>query len=417
MKQFLIILKFEVSSYLKNKSFIGLTLLLVALMGIYLFSPRFMPAITSLFDTEPEEVSEILVNSDFPLEDSYIDSLNLALSDYNASATPSDLTIEEMKEAVKNQEVARGLYLTSMNSYTDIVDDISLTDEISSVIQGVVTSNYQSDLLISSGLKPEAISTVLFPEVKIDLVQTGVNQVENFLYTYILIFLLYMGILIYGQFVVSSVVTEKTSRAMEVLVTSAKPTSFIFAKVIGSGLAGISQMVLILSSAFVFYNMNTSYWSDDPLVSSLFNIPLYLIGYILLFFLLGYFLYAFMFGAAGSLASKIEDMNALITPITILFVISFIVTSTSLASGDVDSTLMVICSMVPFTAPMSMFTRIAMSDVPTIEIIISVAILILTTGFIGWLAAKIYRYGVFFYGNKPSIFKAIKLIITDARRK
>ncbi len=417
MKQFFIILKFELSSYLKNKSFIGLTLLLVALMGLYLFSPRFLPLITSQFEDKAEETQEILINGDFTLPAGYLESLNQVLSEYNAVASLSDYSIEEMESAVKNQEVARGLFLTSMNSYTEIVDDVSLTDELTSAIYSVVTINYQSDLLLTSGLSASEASTILIPDIQVDQVQTGVNQVENFLYTYILIFLLYIGILVYGQFVVSSIVTEKTSRAMEVLVTSAKPTSFIFAKVIGSGLAGISQMVLILSSAFIFYNLNASYWSDNALVASLFNIPLYLIGYILLFFLLGFFLYAFMFGAAGSLASRIEDMNSLITPITMLFIISFFITSFSLTSGNIDSTLMVVSSLIPFTSPMSMFTRIAMSDVPTVEIVISIVILFATTGFIGWIAAKIYRYGVFFYGNKPSIFKAIKLIILDAKRK
>ena len=130
----------------------------------------------------------------------------------------------------------------------------------------------------------------------------------------------------------------------------------------------------------------------------------------LLFFVLGFFIYAFMFGAVGSTASKLEDINTSVMPITMLFVIAFMVVMFSMSSGNVDNTLMVICSYVPFTSPMAMFTRIAMSTVPAYEIIISVAILIGSVLGVGVLAAKIYRVGVLLYGTTPKLGNILKSV-------
>jgi ABC-2 type transport system permease protein len=131
----------------------------------------------------------------------------------------------------------------------------------------------------------------------------------------------------------------------------------------------------------------------------------------IVFFILGFLIYAFMFGAVGSTASKLEDINTSVTPITFMFIIAFMVVMMSMTSGEVDNTAMLVCSYIPFTSPMAMFTRIAMSTVPWYEIAISIAILIGSTIGIGVLAAKIYRMGVLLYGNPPKIGNLIKMVL------
>ena len=130
----------------------------------------------------------------------------------------------------------------------------------------------------------------------------------------------------------------------------------------------------------------------------------------LVFFILGFLIYAFLYGAVGSTASKLEDINTSVMPITILFVVAFIVIMISMSSGNVDNTIMKVCSFIPFTSPMSMFTRIAMSTVPWYEIAISIAILVGSTVGIGLLSAKIYRVGVLMYGTTPKISNIIKAV-------
>lgn len=198
---------------------------------------------------------------------------------------------------------------------------------------------------------------------------------------------------------------------MELLITSAKPVSMMFGKVIASCLAGLIQLVAVFGSAFLFFNINRAYWDGNEIITSIFDMPIDLLVYMLLFFVLGFFIYAFLYGAIGSTASKVEDINTSVMPLTMLFIVAFVVVMFSMSSGSVDNLAMVICSYVPFTSPMAMFTRIAMSTVPIYEVIISIAILIACVLGVGVLSAKIYRVGVLLYGTPPklgAIFKAIK---------
>jgi ABC-2 type transport system permease protein len=208
--------------------------------------------------------------------------------------------------------------------------------------------------------------------------------------------------------VATNVATEKSSRAMEVLITSAKPTSMMFGKVIASCLAGLIQLICIFGSAFLFFQINKADWGDNQVINSIFNMPIGLLLYMLLFFVLGFFIYAFLYGAVGSTASKLEDINTSVMPITMLFVIAFCVVMFSMSSSNVDSTIMVVCSYIPFTSPMAMFTRIAMSTVPLYEILISIVILIGSVIGIGVLSAKIYRVGVLLYGTTPKMGSVLK---------
>ena len=233
---------------------------------------------------------------------------------------------------------------------------------------------------------------------------------QNFFYTYIMIFALYMVILLYGQMVAINVATEKSSRAMEVLITSAKPTSMMFGKVLASCVAGLTQLIAIFGSALLLYNINKEYWGGNEIVDSFFNIPPELFGYMLVFFLLGFLIYAFLYGAIASTVSKLEDINTAVQPVTFLFLFGFMVVIFSMTSGTVDNLLMKICSYIPFTSPMAMFTRVAMSTVPWYEIAISIGILAGTTVGIGFLAAKIYRTGVLLYGTAPKIGAIIKAV-------
>ena len=245
-------------------------------------------------------------------------------------------------------------------------------------------------------------------QIESNVYTLGKNQMENFFYTYIMIFALYMVILLYGQMVASNVASEKSSRAMELLITSAKPTSMMFGKVLASCIAGLSQLIAIFGTAILLFNINKSTLQSNVIFQSIFNIPLSLLIYMLIFFVLGFLIYAFLYGAIGSTASKLEDLNTTVMPVTYLFVFAFIVVMTSMSSGTLDSTLMKVCSFIPFTSPMAMFTRIAMSSVAWYEIALSILVLVASVIGVGILSAKIYRVGVLLYGTKPQITTIIK---------
>lgn len=137
--------------------------------------------------------------------------------------------------------------------------------------------------------------------------------------------------------VATNVATEKSSRAMEVLITSAKPTSMMFGKVIASCLAGIIQLIAVFGAALLCFNLNKSYWGDNMIVSSIFDMPPSLLGFMLIFFVLGFFIYAFLYGAIGSTASKLEDINTSVMPIINAVYYCFFVSNVFICSGNVDS--------------------------------------------------------------------------------
>ena len=283
-------------------------------------------------------------------------------------------------------------------------------DSNTSVANTVLQEVYRVTAMMQNGLTSEQVSEIMSVQIESNTTALGKDQMQNFFYTYIMIFALYMVILLYGQMVATNVATEKSSRAMEVLVTSAKPASMMFGKVLASCIAGLVQLVAIFGSALVFYNINKAAWGDNTIIQSIFNIPVDLFVYMLIFFVLGFLIYAFLYGAIGSTASKLEDINTSVMPITFLFIIAFFVVMFSMTSGSIDNTMMKVCSYIPFTSPMAMFTRICMSTVAWYEIAISIAILIGSTVAVGFISAKIYRVGVLLYGTTPKIGSIMKAV-------
>lgn len=409
MKQFITILKFELKNYLKNKVFVGVTVFLVAVIAFVMF----LPSITTVFDSNEQEQSNdrsIMLISTKPEENAdYVkEAFSAAFEEYDVRI--ADGSIEEIKQQVSSGNAQCAFILDSLTTYTYYVENLSMYDENTSRADEVLRNVYRRNTMIQDGISAEQAEQILSMQITHETESLGKNQMQNFFYTYIMIFALYMVILLYGQMVATNVATEKSSRAMELLITSAKPTSMMFGKVIASCIAGFIQLLCIFGSAFLFFNLNKIYWDDNAIINSIFNIPIELLIYMLLFFLLGFFIYAFMYGAVGSTTSKLEDINTSVMPITMLFIIAFIVVIFSLSSGDVNNILMIVCSYVPFTSPMAMFTRIAMSTVPWYEIVISVGILIGSVFGVGVLSAKIYRVGVLLYGTTPKIGSVLKSI-------
>ena len=410
MKQFGKRLKFELKYYFKNKIFVGVTIFLVLAIAAVMFFPR----ITALFETEdasdtPAELSVMLVKADDPAQaDMVKQAFAAAFTDYDVQII--DESNDIIKDKITSGDAECAFVMTDATAYTYYVNNLSMYDMNTEIANEVLQQIYQMNAMIGGGMTVEQATDVMNIQITSEVESLGKNQMENFFYTYIMIFALYMVILLYGQMVATNVATEKSSRAMEVLITSAKPTSMMFGKVLASCLAGFIQLVAVFGSALIFYNLNKSYWGDNMIIDSIFNIPPELLVYMLVFFILGFLIYAFMFGAVGSTASKLEDINTSVMPITMLFIVAFIVVMTSMSSGDVDNTIMKVCSYIPFTSPMSMFTRIAMSTVPWYEIAISIAILVGATVGIGVLSAKIYRVGVLMYGTTPKISNIIKAV-------
>ncbi|MCI8583710.1 MAG: ABC transporter permease [Dorea sp.] len=410
MTQFGKILKFELKYYIKNKVFVGVTVFLVLAIAAVMFFPRVSGIFTKNKKSESSsELSVMLLKTDSPELTELLDNaFGEAFTGYHVQTTSdSDSAIQEM---ITSGKAECAFVITGMTSYTYYVNNLSMYDQNTSIADSILQNICRMSAMVSAGVPEEQAGSIMSMEIKHQTENLGKDQMQNYWYTYIMIFALYMVILLYGQMVATNVATEKSSRAMEVLITSAKPASMMFGKVIASCLAGLFQLVSVFGSAILFYSLNKKHWGDNPIVASIFDMPPGLLVYMLIFFVLGFFIYAFLYGAIGSTASKLEDINTSVMPVTMLFIIAFVVVMYSFGSGNVDNTLMKICSYIPFTSSMAMFTRIAMSTVPWYAITASIAILIVSVIGIGILSAKIYRVGVLLYGTTPKFGAIMKAV-------
>ena len=410
MKQFGKILKFELKGYLRNKMFVGITVFLVVAIAVVMFIPNIVAAFES--DGEGDITSTDLPTMLVYAEDESLAAIvkeyfGNAFTDYDVKVAEG--SVDELKNEIISGNAECAFVMNSASSYTYYVNNLSMYDSNTAMADTVLQEVYRVNAMVQNGLTPEQAGEIMSVQIESGTETLGKDQMQNFFYTYIMIFALYMVIMLYGQMVATNVATEKSSRAMELLVTSAKPTSMMFGKVLASCIAGFSQLVLVFGTAILLYNLNKEALSN-PLIASIFDIPVELFIYLIVFFVLGFLIYAFLYGAIGSTASKLEDINTSVMPISFLFIIAFMVVIFSMTSGSVDNIAILICSYIPFTSPMAMFTRICMSTVAWYEIVISIAILVASTVGIGVLSAKIYRVGVLLYGMPPKLSTIIKTV-------
>lgn len=401
MKQFFKVFKFEFLNILRSKAFIFLTLLLFVGSTVMLFSPRFKNDVTmpEISDGSPKSIAI------FDSTNTLGEFLKANLQDLEVTICQSE---SEATALLKEKKVDASIKISSPLNYTYSVNDMGMYDVTTDLINQLLEYKYKEAKLKELGLTQGEVTEIMDSHATPEFVVVGQDQSQSFLYTYILLFMIYIAVIAYGQMIAQSVATEKSSRAMELLITSAKPESLIFGKVLGTAFAGLSQMVAILLWAVICYKINASYWEDNFLVSSIFDMPISLIVYASIFFVLGFLIYAFLYGALGSLASKMEDIGTLTMPLTVVMVIAFMIPLTSVTSGNVDSSLMKILSFIPFCTPMAMFARIAMSTVPNIQIAISIILLFVSNIIIGYVAVIIYRMGILMYGKVPKLSQIIK---------
>ena len=415
MKQFLAVFEYELGTYLKKKPFQIVTILLMVLIAVGLTIPRFLTSSEEGPSTglEGQNIA-VIASADMGMSSEQLaEMLNQSLGAGADVFQPYSGTEEALMQDVERETYTDGLVFDSLLQYTRITGTVSLYDQFSSVLQQVLLQTYRAQAMTEGGMDQQQVQQVLSAQVQETLEQTeaGKNQANSYLFTYVLIMLLYMAIIFYGQMVASSVATEKSSRAMELLITSARPSSLMFGKVFGAGCAGLLQFVLILGTAYGAYQVNEPYYTGAmSVMKTLFNLPVETLLYALLFFIMGFFIYAFMFAALASLVSRLEDLSNVITPATMMFVVVFFIVIVALNTGEVDTPLMIACSYIPLTSPMAMFVRITMGNVAGWEIMISVVLMAVGAVTLGYLGAAIYRVGVLMYGKPPKLSGLVSML-------
>lgn len=423
MKQFLTVLKFELNNYFKNKSFLITTFVLAFIIAAVVIVPTLIPGFTGEDDTsEGSDVLEEIIMGEEADPEGALPSYGICVApgakeielDTVCAAFPSDWKVydtkEDMKKDVESEEIEAGFVMESPYDITYIVKDLSMYDYLGETFQATLTEVYRQQYLIDKGLTPEQIVESESFYVQMTEEVLGKDGGQNYWYTYVLVFVVYILIIFYGQMIATSVTTEKSNRAIEILVTSVNPNSLICGKVLAGAIAGILQAGIILGSGFVSYNFVKEAW--DGMLDFLFHIPTDVLVVYAVFAVLSYLLYAFIFGMLGALVSKTEDISKSSSPVMMIYIASFVIAMMGMSSNS-NSILMKVASYVPFTSGNAMFVRVAMGSVATWELVVSVLLLVASCVTAGLLAAKIFRFGTLHYGNPIKFKTALKRVSSE----
>ena len=412
------IIGFTFKNKVKTKSFLITTLILVVLLSIGMN----VPYLIKVFKGD-DGAAKAGTPVGVVAEQGY-QPAELLLA-YTPPAETDDKVVFTSYASAEDAALKQGLddgtiegYLTFAAENSEGVPPVtyhSKDGEISDKVQAYLQSALQqvnTGLIVGDKLTQSQVAAVFSP-VTIDTQQlstdgtgSGAGQDEaipgiNFIVVYALLMLFFMSLMMTGNMISAEITSEKSSRIMEILITSASPLTQMFGKVIGIFLVGLLQIAIISASiaANLMLPHNSGVLTDFDL--DLGQLDISIIAYGLVLYILGYFLYALMYAAVGSIVSRTEDLGQAIMPILMLGLVSFYIPLFSIANPD---TMMIkVASYIPFTSSLSMLLRIGVGHVATWEILVSLLILLVTTFVFGWLAAKIYRTGVLMYGKRPSI--------------
>lgn len=403
MKQFVKVFAFELKGLVQGKWFKVSSFIVLLIVVVAMALPNFININDMMNTSDVSKTSDTIAIHD--PNDVFVTN-DILKTGFPKAKFKSYEDISSMKKDIISGKSVYGFSIKNDNTFTYYVNDSSMTDTNSIVFEKIMNDQHQKNAMTQYGLKDQEIQQV-FKKVSSKSEILGIDGMQNYVYTYILIFLLYFVVIFYGQMTAAGVASEKGNRAMEILVTSTSSNALIFGKVLAGAIAGIIQCSLLIGVSMIAYQINAAAWNNA--LDFIFNIPAEVLIAFAYFGIMGYLFYSFIFGALGAMVSKVEDISSAVSPIMIIYIVSFFITIMGVLN-EPDSILSIVSSYVPFTSCMAMFAKIALGSVLWWEVLLSGLILLLTTILTGILGAKIYRHGTLSYGNSFKFKSLIKII-------
>ena len=410
------LIKREYKETVFKKSFIFMTLLtplLMIAMGV-------VPSLLMNLENEVQVKFNVMDQSGFVYP-----KMTALLSDTLKNGEPkyvfnnilnleSDLghILEEQKMLIQKEKID-GLILIPADAvekgkielYAKNVADYSQNRTLRQTIGKIVIDHR----IVDSGLDPELVAKLSTPleMTTIKITKEGKEAkrgfIDEYFSTFIFILILYMTLIVHGSTIMRSIIQEKSSRIIEVLLGSANPFQLMAGKIIGHGSVGLTQYVIwsVFGILMLLYGGNVM-----PMSEKYFSFSPSIFIYFIIFYLLGYLFYSALFSAIGSITNSDQEAQQLIFPVIMFLVVPLMMLGFMVKSPN--SSIITIMSLIPFFSPIMMFGRINISNPPFIEIAGSVIILILSTTLVIWIVSKIFRVGILMYGKRPTFPEIIK---------
>ncbi len=421
-----LVLKREYLTRVRTKSFILSTLLtplaFIVFMGIMIY--------VSISDGEVTRTVAVIDQTEAVYNE--LEELDPARY-YDASSIPLD----SIRAQVLDGDVDGYIILTEENiNYTERptlvyggAGGISFIESVESDVRRVL----REERLARSNVSEE-VREIFEARYNIDslkLTEQGEeedNAVLGAVFGFILGLLIFVGVFGYGAVLMRSVIEEKTNRIVEVIASSVKPIELMTGKLLGicvlaltqfgiwiASYIGLSMAAAPVATMFVDAQMSNlppeaveASASFDPSKLDMFIFDPSIFVYFFVFFIIGFLIYAGIFAAIGAAVDSEQDTQQFMMPVMIPIFIAYFLNLKVME--DPDSTVAVVASLFPLTAPINMISRIAATEVPAIQIIASLLLMIVTFVGLMWVAAKIYRVGILMYGKKPSYKELAKWI-------
>ncbi|MFD1163225.1 ABC transporter permease [Hwangdonia seohaensis] len=428
-----LIIKREYLTKVKNKSFIIMTILSPIIM-IALIS---VVAYLSQLNNNKTRIISVLDESEM-LKDVFKNTENTT---YHIL---ENMSLTDAKTIVKETSNYGLLHIEKFDDFDVLSEHIKFYSEESpslSLISGLESKIEKKLTNLKLQQKGVDIEMIKASKINVNLAQESfegektskIDSVVKLIFGGLAGYLLFMFIIIYGNMIMRSVIEEKTSRIIEVIISSVKPVQLMLGKIIGTSLAGITQFVIWLILGGVLMAIVSAIFGIDmvqspqqdmmqqamenpevnmkvqDVLTAFYNLPIInLIVAFILFFISGYLLYSSLYAAIGAAVDNETDTQQFMLPILMPLILAVYIGIFTVIE-DPHGTVSTVFSFIPFTSPVVMLMRIPFG-VPLWQQLVSLLLLIATFMFTVWFAAKIYRVGILMYGKKPSYKELIKWI-------
>lgn len=406
MRELFTVAKFTMKDMLSRKSYIISTIIILAII-VLAFN---IPNIKKMIGGSGEETgTKVLI---YDSDKIYGDSLNILKENkeyYNFIIADDTFSMENAKEKIENDEVSSIIVFEKQNDKIGmkyVVKNLTMVKTVPEELVNIFTNLYSNKKIQELGLTQEQISS-LNPNFDYQLMQTETEEVKgNPIVIMLISIVLFYAIYFCAYQVSTSITTEKTSKIIETLVTSTKPKTIVLGKTIGIGIVGLVQIVLIIATALISKSLFLEPGALDGIIDfSCFTPMLGLITFI--YFILGYAFFALLYALTGSTVSKPEDVQSANSPVAIIAVIGFYLSYFTMMNPTSD--LNKVAGILPISSPFCMPFRVMMGIASTSDIIISIAVLVVTIAIIALFSIRIYSQAILNYGSKISLKDAIKM--------
>ncbi len=439
MKKFLTIVKREYLQRVRAKMFIVSTILLPVVMSLFVLVPALilnLPAGSAMRVAVVDQTGKVYGHLQ---ESMFADEENDEQASTNDNANPprnagvpglNNFVLEEVSAANRSTDEIRSdldqrLRVKQIDGYVILPPDFLNHGQAEffnrnpgdlfsrRVLQRALNRAVREQRLIDAKVDTKTRSE-LFQPVELQAIKIGEtgsverDSGERFALVFVVGFVMYLAILMYGQVVLGAIIEEKETRIAEILFSSVKPFALMMGKLVGVSLVALTQLAIwgTAFAVFALYGVNLLASRGMPMPAKIPGIPFSYYIYFGLFFLLGYFIYATIYALVGSMVTTAQEGGQLAMPIILILVVSFYLFLP--VSRSPDSSFSFWVSMLPFSAPVAMVVRIVTQTPPFWQIALSLLIGFGTVFVIMWVASRIYRVGMLMYGKRASIPEALR---------